>query len=222
MRNMLLDELNGGGEPVIIKARRSRRARRAANMLEQTYRRCQDLVAENQRECEALYQQQYQAGFRAGFQHLYQQWLIQLDEWAGLQKELAQARRVQLAEDLTALFTQPTIVDFIVKQLTQTTGTDVPSVVVLPAGITPPDSLLHIHCISGDDDNFAVQQGERVVRFPQDRLCRQWLTDIDTQEGIRELQRHIDTLPSARLDALCQSMTVFVQQLFTPKNEETS
>lgn len=222
MRNILLDELNESGEPVIIKARRSRRVRRAANMLEQTYRRCQELVAENQRECEALYHQQYQAGFCAGFQHLYQQWLTQLDEWAGLQKELAQARRLQLAEDLSALFTQPSIVEFIVKQLTQTTGVDVPSIIVLPPGVTPPAALLHIHCISADDNNFAVQQGEHVVRFPQDRLCRQWLADIDTQEGIRALQQHISTLPSARLDALRQSITDFVQHFFTPESEEAS
>lgn len=222
MRNILLDELNEGGDPVIIKARRSRRARRAANMLEQTYRRCQELVAKNQLECEVLYHQQYQAAFCAGFQHLYQQWLTQLDEWVGLQKALAQARRVQLAEDLSALFTQPSIVEFIVKQLTQTTGVDVPSVIVLPQGVTPPAALLHIHCISADDGNFAVKQGEQVVRFPQDRLCQQWLADIETQEGIRALQQHINTLPSTQVDALRQSMTDFVQHLFTPESEEVS
>ncbi|MBT9432276.1 hypothetical protein JZM24_09305 [Candidatus Sodalis endolongispinus] len=139
-----------------------------------------------------------------------------------MQKALAQARRVQLAEDLSALFTQPSIVEFIVKQLTQTTGVDVPSVIVLPQVVTPPAALLHIHCISADDGNFAVKQGEHVVHFPQDRLCQQWLADIETQEGIRALQQHINTLPSTRVDALRQSMTDFVQHLFTPESEEVS
>nr|AAS66831.1 orfB [Sodalis glossinidius] len=160
--------------------------------------------------------------FAPVFQHLYQQWLMHLDEWVGLQNELAQARRLQLAEDLSALFIQPNIVEFIVKQLTQTLGVDVPSVIVLPQGVTPPAALLHIHCISAEYDSFAVKEGEHIVRFPQDLLCRQWLADIETQDGISALQQHINTLPSSRVDTLRQSMTDFVQHLFTPESEEES
>lgn len=212
MRTVTIDELPDDlHRLVVIKSSEQTRYQRMSRALERTLNHCTEIHAEAERQTATLRDNCEKQAFQAGFELVFDQLVIMLDEYQRQQNKRQVAYRQHIATALKKSLNDPMIVERIIHHLQEQCGHQKALRIIIPKAVRLPEGSDTSNYQYTDDSHITVQNNRDVVRFPSDSLCREWLQHAD--EHVAPLNDTINNLTPNLLRNLAGKLIVLSQQL---------